>query len=346
LNKIQIQAVKGDFIWYNVNGDNVNYLLYGSEAYLVQKKLDLFIKDHVKVQDTMNTIVYDASENDFSIRKVIEEASTFAFFSEHKVIIVNNSIFLTRGTTLSEPELKELESYLSKPSDFCSIVFIHHEENIDTNKKVYKIIKKYCREIHEKKLDANEFKAFLRDQAKQRGLQFDNEAFNELAARLDNQMVNAIRELDKLKLYGDKIKTEDVRALVSRPLDSETFHLINALMDKDLARSLHIWNDMVVLNVEPLSFMGLIASQIRLMYQVLSLHQQGYHRQDIVNTLLNSNTKVDVYRVSRLLNLAQAADSARLLYILNVLAQLDQKSKSGLVDKKFGFELFLIEATR
>lgn len=324
----------------------MNYLLYGNEEYLLSKRVDQLIKEHVKKQDTMNTIVYDASENDFSMRKVIEEASTFAFFSEHKIIIVNYCVFLTRGSNLSDGEMRDLEHYLTHPSDFCSIIFIHHEENIDTNKKVYKLIKKYCREIHEKKLDGAEFKAFLRDQSNQRGLKFDNEAFNELAARLDNQMVNAIRELDKLKLYGDHIKTEDVRALVSRPLDSETFHLINALMDKDLARCLRIWNDMVVLNVEPLSFMGLIASQIRLMYQVLSLHQQGLHRQEIVNTLLGSSTKVDLYRVSRLLGLAQAGESSRLLYILNVLAQLDQKSKSGLVDKKFGFELFLIEATR
>ncbi|TFG81795.1 MAG: DNA polymerase III subunit delta [Erysipelotrichales bacterium] len=324
----------------------MNYLLYGNEAYLLQKRLDQLIKEHVKAQDTMNTIVYDASENDFSLRKVVEEASTFPFFSDHKVVVVNNSIFLTRGSNVSEPEMKDLEQYFITPSDFCSIVFVHHEENIDTVKKIYKLIRKYCQEIHVKKLETPEFRSFLKEQANLRGLQFDNEAFNELVARLDNQMFNAIGELNKLKLFGNQIRTEDVRALVSRPLDNETFHLINALIDKDLGRCLHIWNDMVVLNVEPLSFMGLIASQLRLMYQVLSLHQQGFHRQDIVNTLLNSSTKVEVWRVSKLLSLAQATDSDRLLYILNVLAQLDQKSKSGQVDKRFGFELFLIEATR
>jgi DNA polymerase-3 subunit delta len=133
---------------------------------------------------------------------------------------------------------------------------------------------------------------------------------------------------------------------MSAPLDNETYHLINALMDKDLKKCLHIWNDMVVLNIEPLSFMGLIASQLRLMYQVLSLHKQGVHRQEIVNKLQNSSTKVEVWRVNKLLGLAQATHPDRLLYILNVLAQLDQRSKSGQVDKRFGFELFLIEATR
>jgi len=34
------------------------------------------------------------------------------------------------------------------------------------------------------------------------------------------------------------------------------------------------------------------------------------------------------------------------LFVLNRLAELDQKSKSGQIEKKFGFEMFLIEATR
>jgi DNA polymerase-3 subunit delta len=321
-------------------------LLYGNEEYLLQKRMNQLIKEHVAAQDTMNTIVYDASENDFSMRKIVDEASTFPFFSEHKIVIVNNCLFLTRAEKISDAEVEVLERYFDAPSDFCTIIFVHHEENIDTIKKIYKLIKKHCVEIHEKKLDANEYKLFLRDQINLRGMSFDPEAFNELVARLDNNMIIAIGELDKLKIYGSKIKTADVRALVSRPLDNETYHLINALMDKDLKKCLHIWNDMVVLNIEPLSFMGLIASQLRLMYQVLSLHKQGVHRQEIVNKLQNSSTKVEVWRVNKLLGLAQATHPDRLLYILNVLAQLDQRSKSGQVDKRFGFELFLIEATR
>lgn len=324
----------------------VNYLVYGNERYLLQEKLNQIINEHVGKQDQMNTVFYDAGNNDFTMRTVLEEASTFPFFSEHKVIVVSNSLFLTRGTALSDADLKSLDEYLIKPSDFASIVFYHEEENLDTNKKVVKSIQKYCRVMHVKKATGEEFRGFIRNEAAKRKLKLSHDAFNELILRVDENMTTGINELEKLSLYSLTVNLDDVVALVSRPLDNQVFHLVNALMDKDLRRSMKIWNDMVVLSIEPLSFVGLIASQLRLMYQVLTLHQQGYHRNEIVNMLSSASGNINAYRVSRVLVQAEATTTERLLYVLNRLAELDQKSKSGQIEKKFGFEMFLIEATR
>lgn len=324
----------------------VNYLVYGNERYLLQEKLNQIINEHVGKQDQMNTVFYDAGNNDFTMRTVLEEASTFPFFSEHKMIVVSNSLFLTRGNNLSDADLKSLDEYLIKPSDFASIVFYHEEENLDTNKKVVKSIQKYCRVMHVKKATGEEFRGFIRNEAAKRKLKLSHDAFNELILRVDENMSTGINELEKLSLYSLTINLDDVVALVSRPLDNQVFHLVNALMDKDLRRSMKIWNDMVVLSIEPLSFVGLIASQLRLMYQVLTLHQQGYHRNEIVNMLSSASGNINAYRVSRVLVQAEATTTERLLYVLNRLAELDQKSKSGQIEKKFGFEMFLIEATR
>ena len=324
----------------------MNYLVYGNERYLLQEKLNQIINEHVGKQDQMNTVFYDAGNNDFTMRTVLEEASTFPFFSEHKMIVVSNSLFLTRGNNLSDADLKSLDEYLIKPSDFASIVFYHEEENLDTNKKVVKSIQKYCRVMHVKKATGEEFRGFIRNEAAKRKLKLSHDAFNELILRVDENMSTGINELEKLSLYSLTINLDDVVALVSRPLDNQVFHLVNALMDKDLRRSMKIWNDMVVLSIEPLSFVGLIASQLRLMYQVLTLHQQGYHRNEIVNMLSSASGNINAYRVSRVLVQAEATTTERLLYVLNRLAELDQKSKSGQIEKKFGFEMFLIEATR
>lgn len=324
----------------------MNYLVYGNERYLLQEKLNQIINEHVGKQDQMNTVFYDAGNSDFTMRTVLEEASTFPFFSEHKMIVVSNSLFLTRGNNLSDADLKSLDEYLIKPSDFASIVFYHEEENLDTNKKVVKSIQKYCRVMHVKKATGEEFRGFIRNEVAKRKIKLSHDAFNELILRVDENMTTGINELEKLSLYSLNINLDDVVALVSRPLDNQVFHLVNALMDKDLRRCMKIWNDMVVLSIEPLSFVGLIASQLRLMYQVLTLHQQGYHRNDIVNMLSSASGNINAYRVSRLLAQAEATTTERLLFVLNRLAELDQKSKSGQIEKKFGFEMFLIEATR
>ena len=171
-----------------------------------------------------------------------------------------------------------------------------------------------------------------------------SDAFEEFLKRMDNNMSISYHESEKLALYGKELNLDDVEALISRPLDNEAFHLVNALMDKNLKQALHIYNDMMILNMEPLSFSGLIASQLRLLYQVASLDKEGYHRQEMINKLSPANN-VNVYRLNRMLTLARQTTPDRILGILNYLANYDHRSKLGLVDKKFGFELFLIEAT-
>ena len=322
----------------------MNALIYGNESYLLNQALHKRIKQLVHVQDTMNTVFYDASNNTFSILKVIEEAQTLPFFSDHKVLVIQNCLFLTRGVSLKDNEINELIQHLSRPIETCTIIFMHDNDNLDTQKKLTKKLLELCEVEHVKKLETNEFRQFLMKLLKERNIKMSSDAFEEFLKRMDNNMSISYHESEKLALFGQMIDLDDVEALISRPLDNEAFHLVNALMDKNLKQALHIYNDMMILNMEPLSFSGLIASQLRLLYQVASLDKEGYHRQEMINKLSPANT-VNVYRLNRMLTLARQTTPDRILCILNYLANYDHRSKLGLVDKKFGFELFLIEAT-
>ncbi len=322
----------------------MNALIYGNETYLLQKALHKHIKSLVNVQDTMNTVFYDASSNNFSIMQVIEEARTLPFFSDHKVLVIQNCVFLTRGVNLKDNEIMELMLHLSRPIETCSLIFMHDNDNLDTQKKITKKMMELCKVEHVKKLETNEFRQFLVALLKEKNIKINPEAFDEFLKRMDNNMSVSYHETEKLALYGSNILLDDVEALISRPLDNEAFHLVNALMDKNLKQALHIYNDMMILNMEPLSFSGLIASQLRLLYQVASLDHEGYHRQDMINKLSPANN-VNVYRLNKMLDLARKTSPERILGILNYLSNYDYRSKVGLVDKRFGFELFLIEAT-
>lgn len=322
----------------------MNALIYGNESYLLNQALNKRIKQLVHVQDTMNTVFYDASNNTFSILKVIEEAQTLPFFSDHKVLVIQNCLFLTRGISLKDNEINELIQHLSRPIETCTIIFMHDNDNLDTQKKITKKLLELCEVEHVKKLETNEFRQFLLKLLKERNIKMSSDAFEEFLKRMDSNMSVSYHESEKLALYGQTIDLDDVEALISRPLDNEAFHLVNALMDKNLKQALHIYNDMMILNMEPLSFSGLIASQLRLLYQVASLDKEGYHRQEMINKLSPANN-VNVYRLNRMLTLARQTTPDRILCILNYLANYDHRSKLGLVDKKFGFELFLIEAT-
>lgn len=324
--------------------DYMNALIYGNESFLLEKALLKRVKSLVTIQDSMNTVFYDASSNAFSLLQVIEEAQTLPFFSEHKVLVIQNCLFLTRGVNLKENEISELVKHLSRPIETCTLIFTHDNDNLDTQKKITKKLLEICEVEHVKKLETNEFRQFLINLLKEKSIKISPDAFDEFLKRMDNNMSISYHEAEKLALYGENIKLDDVEALISRPLDNEAFHLVNALMDKNLKQALHIYNDMMILNMEPLSFSGLIASQLRLLYQVASLEKEGYHRQDMINKLSPANN-VNVYRLNKMLALARHTSPDRILSILNYLSNYDHRSKIGLVDKKFGFELFLIEAT-
>lgn len=322
----------------------MNVLIYGNETYLIQQKLKAAIAQKVGQQDSLNTVFYDAQVQPFSMRLVLEDADTLPFFSDHKVVVIQNAVFLTKGNALDKADLEALKKYLSQEAHQTTLIFVHDNDNLDTSKDIVKLLMKGAVVEHVKKLDPQSFRSYVLDVLKSKKLKLSADALNELIFRLDENMSNAQQEIEKLSLYASNIQQSDVEALVSRPLDNEVFHLVNALLDKDMKRAFSIWNDMMVLNMEPLSFVGLIASQLRLMYQVSLLHEQGYHREEMINLLSAGTPTINVGRINRMLALSKQSRPARILEILNRLAQLDHKSKVGLLDKKFGFELFLIEA--
>lgn len=322
----------------------MNILLYGNERYLLNQKLTSILERELGSMDLMNLAYYDALVQPFSMHTILEDADTLPFFAEKKVIVIKNAIFLTKGHSLDKQEISELMNYLAQDNQSSVLIFMHDNDNLDTTKPLVKALMNHAEIIRVKKLEPYEFRKVLADLLKSRNIQMDAQAFEMLLLRLDDNLSNAHQELEKLELYHQKLKVEDIEALVSRPLDNEVFHLVNAILDHDMKKAFSIWNDMMVLNMEPLSFVGLIASQLRLMYQVSSLQSEGYHREDMINLLSVSNPNINVSRVNRVLQLAKNTSPKRLLEILNHLALLDQKSKMGLVDKKFGFELFLIEA--
>lgn len=322
----------------------MNTLLYGNETYLLQQALVKLLKHKCGDDYALNTVIYDAAIQPFSLQQVLDDADTLPLFSDHKVVVVKNAEFLTKGKSITKEEVESFHRFLKQNRPESTLVLMHDNDNLDTNKSYVKEFKENAEVIHVKKLESSAFREVVKNLIKEKNLKLSSGAFETLLFRLDENLANAYQEIEKLEIYGEAMDEADIEALVSRPLDSEVFHLVNSIMDKDMKRAFSIWNDMMILNMEPLSFVGLIASQLRLMYQVSILNQAGYHREDMINLLSTMTPTINVGRVNRMLALSSKSSPKRILEILNHLASLDQKSKMGLVDKKFGFELFLIEA--
>ena len=183
----------------------MNVLLYGNEPFLINKSLQELLKNRVGEVSQMNTIYYDFTSPSFTMTSFLEEADTISFFSDHKVMILQNCVFLTRAykdkekdKNKNDSDLQKLVNYLLKPHDQTTLIMMYDDDNLDTIKNLYKRIKETCEVIHINKLSPEQFRHFLQDLLQERQLKVTSDAFNELIKRLDDNMSIAIHETDKL----------------------------------------------------------------------------------------------------------------------------------------------------
>jgi len=96
-----------------------------------------------------------------------------------------------------------------------------------------------------------------------------------------------------------------------------------------------------VLKYDPVALVPSIAWQLRVMFQILV-----YKRERISDMDIRDKLGVHEYVFSKALGYARMTNLDRVCELLEMLAQLDQKIKTGLINGTMGFELFLIEAMR
>lgn len=313
----------------------MNYVLYGEEQYALSNALKSILKQHhIKEQD-LNMITYDALQSD--IRTIVEDAATIPFFAEEKVILVRNANFLSTNND-TDIDVSVLDKYLDDPMPSTILILTGNFEKLDARKKIVKKIQKSCKVLQFHHFNAVGKENYIKEETARRKLSIEPMAMMELIQRLPFDITTIKTEMEKLELYGEPITLSVVEKLVTRPLEDDVFLLVNAVVDRDLKKAFMLWQDLCVLNKDAIFLIALLAGQFRFLYQVKVWMDQGAGK-DVIVSKLNAHP----YRVQLTMQNARKLSTPYLLSILAKLAALDQKLKSGLLDKKLGFELFLLE---
>ena len=142
-------------IWKKISKKQIDpvYLLYGTEAFLINETKQILI-DHVldEEEKDFNLSVYDLEET--PIEAALEDAETFPFMGEKRLVILQNPVFLTSEKTKGKVEhnLAKLEEYLSQPAPYSIVVFSAPYEKLDERKKVTKELKRKAEVFEANKL--------------------------------------------------------------------------------------------------------------------------------------------------------------------------------------------------
>ena len=307
-----------------------NYLLEQVDEYLIELK----IKEIIESREFSSSPVHSYDMEEVPLSSAIEDLDTYGLFSEKKVIIVSHIESLASDT--SEKEIEHFLKYLKNPLD--SILLFVTARKLNNTKKITKELKK--------NLECPSFSAdavsFIKKELQ--GYQVDSQVVRRLATECLEDIGRIHQECSKLKmycLYSKKITLEDVDRLVIRKLGDPkdlTFEFVRVLAAKDKKKALEKYHELCNYSIEPLSLLGLLASQYLIMYQVKVLEEKMRLNQEIADTLGEKP-----YRIQKTRELTRYYSKEELRTIFRKLADIDLKIKTTDVDGSFLIELFILE---
>lgn len=306
------------------------YLLYGEERYLIRQYRDRLIEALLNGGSEMNLNRYEGKG--VAVPEVIEMAETLPFFSDRRVIMLENTeLFKSGGDKLSE--------YLKNPAQSSSFILVERE--VDKRSGLYKTVKKagYAAEFGRQKEET--LKKWVCGILKKEKKQISSETLQLFLDGTGDDMENIRRELEKLLCYcmdKDVIASEDVREICVPQIQDNIFKMIGAIADGNGERALQFYYDLLALRVPTMKILVLITRQFNLMLQVKELAAKGYPQALI-------EERVGLRRNIGGIYMRQAArfKTDILRQALEDCAETEHAFKSGRIADRLSLELLIVK---
>ncbi|WP_409289378.1 DNA polymerase III subunit delta [Peribacillus sp. SCS-37] len=331
-------------VWKNIKRRQFApvYLLYGTEAFLINETKQLLIS-HVLEEDELdfNLSVFDLEET--PVEAALEDIETLPFMGERKLVILQNPFFLTAEKNKSKVEhnVAKLEAYLADPVPYSIVVISAPYEKLDERRKITKELKRKAAIVEAKKLSEQELKVWVRDRAQQTGAGFEEHAADLLIEIAGTNLMLLSNEVEKLALYaesGNLITRDMVEMLTAKSFEQNIFTLVDRILQRRVEDALRIYYELLRQNEEPIKILAVMAGQIRLLYQVKELSRAGYGQQKIAAVI-----KVHPYRVKLAQEKAAKFSDQELMNLIYQLAEADYQIKTGQADKRLAIEIILLK---
>lgn len=307
-----------------------NYLIESTDSLSLENEASKLIKDNKFTKASIYK--YDLEETE--LENALEDLDTYGLFTTQKVIVLKNIETLKYDDYKSEFE--HLYKYLDNPSpDNLLIIEVN---KLPSNSKVGKVLKEKCTY---KKVELNT-KSYIKQLLKE--YEIDSNTINLLDNYCLGDISKIYNECQKLKNYKleEKVITEDdIKEIVDKKLgDSKdlTFSFSRSIALRDKRDALKRYKELLSYNFEPISIIGLLSSQIRIIYQVKLLEKERLSDREIANIL---EEKSD-YRITKTRELTKLYSEESLLNLLQELSDIDLKMKTTDLDANALLEQFII----
>lgn len=309
---------------------NTNVFLISGEPFLRNQKAKALAAEIEKksggplARQTFNL-------DEIPLETVLAAARTLPLFSSGQVI------FARGAELMKEPDLAILAAYLGNPTPETALIL--ELDDLKGTSELQKLIKSRGQLILLAKDDTRGAAAtFLQEKLAQYHKTMAPGAKARILAMCGDAVMFLDTMLERLvQFVGDQKEIDEdmVNRFEENWTEMDVFKLTNALVDRDPARTLKIFRDLMEFyEADLFSLVGILHWQLRQLWQAAVLLTSGVSEREICSKLRMPPARLSALR---------RFPVARLESAIEALYQIDRKSKTGQVEGTSGLEAWLLE---
>lgn len=311
------------------------YLFRGEEKYLTNIKIQKIITDS-KV-DELNISTYDCQE--VNLENAILDALTEPFLSKTKVVIIKNPVFLENDKTNHNVNI--LVNYLENPNEDTILIINASGMKINEHTQAMKALLKQATVVNTNTMSVEEFTGWLQRECETQGdVKMDRASANLFYKTMGVDLTAAKSEVDKMITYvgpNGVIDEEVAKMLLCKTSQNDIYDLTNAIFDRDKDLAMSLYFELTKYEKDPTVLINLITRSFKDTLLVKLYDIKGLNQNSIA-----SKMKMSSGRIYYMLKNAKNYNLEDIESNIKKLANLDLKIKTGAIDKKIGFEEFLL----
>ena len=329
------------------------YVLHGEDEF---SRSEILAEMKAKMGDPamadLNTTVLDGRK--VTLAELMHVCDTVPFLADRRLVIIEGLLTRLEGGAKGKAHkaeehpawkkeyLEELTAYLKRLPETTRLVFVEGE-SISPNHPVLKMAladkeRGYAREF--RLPTSGKLRRWITDRVQRKGGEIEASAAEELAAFVGSDLRLLDQELDKLISYVDKarpISKADVHLLVSYVQQANVFEMVDSLGRRDSEQAIKLLHRLLESGEHPLSLLGMIVRQFRIMIQVKDLAERGVSPSKI-------DTELGLHRFVAEKGLRQSRNFSmeQLETIYRKLLETDLAIKTGQMDQVLALDILIV----
>lgn len=305
------------------------YLLYGQEDYLRLLYRDKLREAILPPEDTMNYSYFEGK--DIDLGEVESIADTVPFFSEQRLILIENSGLFKKQNDFAD--------CLKTMPDTTKIIFV--EAEVDKRNKLFKAVKKLGTVAELNGLPEKDLKVWAAAYLKKNGKNITEQNLLYFFQKVGVDMKSLENEMDKLIAYSmDEtiITREMLDEVCVEQTEGKIFQMIDAIGMKDQDQALRLYYDLLEVREKPMSILFLIIRHFTILNQLKDLSRLGLAAGEVA-----SKVGIPPFTVRKYQSQVKNFKGKEIIRNLERCAQVEQEIKTGLLLDQIGVELLIVE---